>query len=331
MNNTEKNLELLKKVFNGLDNADEDQQLSEWLESDEGQKEFDSACKSRWLDATTAIDGDIADEILGNIEDETGMDFAKQKSSIPLIFRKIAAVLFFVITSSALTYLWSQHHSAQLAEAEHYVTTVNRGQKAKITLPDGSEVWLNSGTKFYYTGNYDNKDRRVYLEGEAYFKVAKNPGKPFVVACNGMSVKALGTAFTVRGYQEESTVIASLIQGKVEVTADNEREILLPNDQVIFNVKSGKVERSKFTDEREAAAWMRDAFYFKNTPLKEIAKEIERMYGTPIIFDTENIGDITFSGSITNTGMNNILHIISMTYPLDYRIKDGVVIISERH
>ncbi len=329
MDNTDHNLKIIEKVFKGLDNTEEERMLSEWLDSAEGRKDFESVCQNRWLNSNSDIDETIKNAVLKGIESEIGINITNRRQIFFISLRRIAAVLLFLIMSCAATYWYANHRTFNNLETERYVTTVSRGQKAKINLPDGSEVWLNSGAKFYYTGNYDNKDRRVYLEGEAYFKVAKNEDKPFTVQCNGMSVKALGTAFTVKGLKDDPNVVTSLLQGKVEVTADEQKEILLPNEQITFNRENGRLKKGKFTDDREVIAWMHNTLYFKNTSLKEIAQDIERMYGTPIIFDKEEIGDITFSGSITNTSMNNILNIVSMTYPIDYKIKEDVVIISE--
>src|SRR3984957_19558734 len=113
------------------------------------------------------------------------------------------------------------------------------GARTKLMLPDGSQVWLNSGSKLTYSNAYNNNTREVELEGEAYFDVSKDLERPFIVHASSLNIKALGTAFVVKSYPQDETVEATLLRGIIEVSRkdypDGSKVILKPNEKLIFS------------------------------------------------------------------------------------------------
>src|SRR6188768_3387467 len=141
-----------------------------------------------------------------------------------------------VLTTGAI-YLFTQNKVAILPTQQAISSIVTKnGNRTKIVLPDGSQVWLNAGSNLDYNNSVFNKDlREVTLNGEAYFDVTKNAEKPFIIHTKKMDVKVIGTAFNVRSYNDERTAEASLIRGSIEVTLKDgktQKLILIPNQKI---------------------------------------------------------------------------------------------------
>ncbi len=112
-----------------------------------------------------------------------------------------------------------------------FMVAVDYGQKANLTLPDGTKVWLNSATHLSYDAEYNKSDRKIYLDGEAYFEVAKNKDKRFIVCCNDLEIEALGTTFDVKGYCDDHSVTTLLAEGSVKVSNKTDVTLLKPGEK----------------------------------------------------------------------------------------------------
>ena len=129
------------------------------------------------------------------------------------------------------------------------------GQKSSVTLPDGTRIWLNSGSRVSYSSAFNSRSRTVNLEGEAYFSVARNEQLPFVVQADGMSVTALGTKFNVKAYANEEEVVATLVEGRIRTDAGDESEIVLPENQASYNRSSGAMSVRPVENMELPMAW----------------------------------------------------------------------------
>ena len=209
------------------------------------------------------------------------------------------------------------------------IVTVERGQKANITLPDGSKVWLNSESKLTYSPNFNVKSRELQLDGEAYFEVAHNPDKPFIVSCNDISVEALGTAFGVKAYSEDNMISSILMRGKVRVTTPDGEAVLLPNDRISYDKTTRKKNLSSVTNATDFTGWIHNELRFENESLGDIAKTIERIYNVEVKFASENLKKQRYTGTINNNSLENVLNIISLTSPVAFQINNQQVTLSE--
>ena len=164
----------------------------------------------------------------------------------------------------------------------------------KLLLSDGTEVWLNATTKLRFPFSFDGNSREVYLEGEAFFTVAQNAAKPFIVHTEKSDIRVLGTTFNVSAYKN-STISTSLISGAVASKTGKTEVVLKPGQVAIL--KNDKFDVKKF-DEDEVLAWMRGIYIFHNTSLKEIAGVIERWYGVKVVFDNPALEGKKFTGGL---------------------------------
>lgn len=223
--------------------------------------------------------------------------------------------------------------------------TVPHGKPEMKTLPDGSIVWINAGSKISYKA--EQNIRGVYLEGEAYFKVSHDAEHPFIVHAGNIAVKALGTEFNVSAYPGDDHVETTLITGKVQVVMDekpDQKIILAPNEKLTVTHKriSGAdvapqkeisyevkpVEILPVVNQVEEVAWMQDKLAFQNEPFYDLAKRMERRYNVHIVFYNEALQAETLSGIFKNENIQKALKVLQMTTPFQYRIKGDSVFLS---
>ena len=226
--------------------------------------------------------------------------------------------------------LKAQIGESQPVEEKTFVVSADRGQRANITLPDGTLVWLNSHTQLRYGTRYGEQDRVVELDGEAYFEVAKDARRRFVVRAGEMEVEALGTSFNVKAYSEDKDLVATLLEGKVRTSIDGQSAILCPDQQAAYDKAKGKLQVSYTEDAAYACMWREDELAFSGETLEEIASLFKRMYNVEVEFETENIKSCRFSGVIKNNSLENVIELISLTAPIAYRAKGDTIILSAR-
>jgi transmembrane sensor len=207
------------------------------------------------------------------------------------------------------------------------------GQKTRTLLPDGTEVWLNSGSMISYDGLYGFRKRDVKLKGEAFFKVAKDRKHPFVVHTSDYNVKALGTQFNVSSYADENTSETTLLEGKVEVSspdgaAKTFQTTLEPSESISFDRASGSYSKSSSDRAAFAGAWKdNELVVAPNTTLDEFVKVLEREYNIHFIIKDDHIRKLTFEGVIKNSQLSNVLEIMSISAPISYSIDKNCVVL----
>jgi len=211
-------------------------------------------------------------------------------------FMKYAAILVVAFVSGLYvhTLLSDRNESVQYAEVE-----VMYGQTGHLFLFDGTEVWLNSGTKFKYPNKFNQNERNVFMEGEAYFKVAPNKHLPFKVKTGKLEVEVLGTSFNLSAYPTEPTQSVFLDEGKVQINDLVGRKIgdIIPG-QIAVKTDGSSSIRVQNADSYFYTSWKDGKITFSSEKLSEIAKKMERWFNVEIRFDQETLKDFNFSGTI---------------------------------
>lgn len=182
------------------------------------------------------------------------------------------------------------------------------GEKKQLLLPDGTQLQLNSCSYIRYPNRFNGDMRKVELEGEGYFKVARNEKQPFIVGTSRLDVRVLGTQFNVKSYKEDELVSVTVESGKVQVDLPEAMMRLKAREQVIINTVSG--EYSKQKEAREVAVWRKGELRFQSTPLRDAAKELERMYGCQITFSPDVDTTLEISGEHGNHSLDDVLESI---------------------
>lgn len=250
---------------------------------------------------------------------------------------------------------WFFNHKSQPVLSERIVEnkiSTRYGSKSQLTLPDGSRVYLNAGSTLTYDKDFGNKVRSVSLSGEAFFDIAHNKQKPFIIHTTEMDIRVLGTAFNVKSYPEEGKTEASLVRGSIEVTVRgrSEKIILKPNEKLVVNRGGREVSGADRTDVNRIeqpiltlghmtlmpvdssvveTSWVNNKLVFRGERFDELAVKMERWYGVSIRFNGEQIRARRFTGVFEKENISQALQALQMTTAFGYAIDKDVVIISD--
>ena len=195
---------------------------------------------------------------------------------------------------------------SDVTSSELATLTTPRGGEFRIVLEDGTEVWLNAATRLIYPEVFDGQQRRVELEGEAYFKVAPDAEKPFIVCSRGQEVRVYGTEFNVHAYSDEPDIFTTLVEGSValRLSGDSQqsRELqLTPGHQTIFNPQSSTFN-IKEVDTDVVTSWRSGSFVFENQTLEQIMRTLSRWYDFDYEFKDQKLASTVIMGSIPKYG-----------------------------
>lgn len=249
--------EILYRYFNGDATPEEEHKIRQYLEaSDENWKEY---LRERKFFDTIILKEQVVSE-------EKQMKRRQLIRKISLECLKVAAVLLIAFGTA---FFWNNQSEKPATKS---VVNTLKGQMANITLPDGSRVWLNSNTRIEYSQHFDDK-REVQIDGEAYFEVVRNTGRPFIVYTpDDEQVEVLGTKFYVEAYSGTKKFETALIEGSVRVRAANSQFILQPSYKAVL--KGGKMSVEKITD-FDIYRWREGLICFKNRHFSEILEELK--------------------------------------------------------
>ena len=231
-----------------------------------------------------------------------------------------------ILTSdNRIKYSGKDSLAGQSAEVKYNTLIVPRGGEFSLELADGTRVWLNAESRLRYPVAFTGKERKVEMEGEVYFEVAKNKEKPFIVTVNGVDIRVLGTSFNVSAYQEE--VVATLVEGKVQLKKGNEQVILSPNQQAIWSDDEFRVKQ---VDARNYVLWKEGIFYFEDVDLETILDDMARWYNVNVFYMNPALKEMKFSVEIRRYGdINEILRRIEQTKRVKFEIKDRTINVYE--
>lgn len=290
--------EILYKFFDGKASREEKEAIRIWLETSE-ENEQELFREREFFDAMI-LSGD------------TGKT-TKEKKSRPFYLTailemvKLAAVLAIAITCGTYAY---KSEIKKIRQAMNTIT-VPAGQRVNLTLPDGTNVWLNACSEMKYPAAFTGDKREITLNGEAYFEVTHNANKPFIVQTNKCNIEVLGTKFNVEAYNDSKDFCTSLLEGSVKIV---EREkpsdnlILTPNQQA--TLVNGHLSSEPIAD-FDLFRWKEGLICFRNMHFKELMTRFEKCYGIHIIIENTNLADYVCSGKFRiSDGIDKALSIL---------------------
>lgn len=256
-------------------------------------------------------------------------------------FLKYAAIILI-----ALAFGWeiSENKSSILGIDEiapediaYNIIQVEKGGKPNtLILTDGSKVVLNAATTFKYPANFSAGKREVYLDGEAYFEIAHNSEKPFVVKLNHQNITVLGTKFNVEAYSDKPYSITTLISGKIlletfDETGDAMSQMYLkPNQKATADNKTGSVVL-EYVDVSLSTAWIKGEYKFKDEPLLSIIQRLEKYYGVTIRLEDDSLKTIKYTGTFSTVqSIKEVLQIINYQQQFSFTQTDNFIHITPR-
>ena len=269
----------------------------------------------------------------------------------------VFSLLTFLILTTGTIYLFSQKRGTKLPTDQGISSIVTKnGNRSKVVLPDGSQVWLNAGSNLDYNNStFNNELREVSLDGEAYFDVTKNPDKPFIIHTKKMDIKVLGTVFNVRSYNNEKITEAALIKGSIEVTLKDRKDqkiILKPNEKISIANEDSKAElkqnkiilpKTNTTPVPQIVvkelkpnptyniigeiAWTQNKLYFEDESLEDIGLRMERWFGKKVTIANESLKNVHYTGNFENETLEEVLLYLKLSRTFNFRLgNDNVVI-----
>jgi len=245
---------------------------------------------------------------------------------------KIAAIISLIIISFGLVYNFQYGRSTPETSTNRLVwieKSTNKGQKLTIYLNDGSKVIMNANSNLKYAQSYQDTNRIVYLEGEAFFEVAKDSLRPFTVYSGSVSTTALGTSFNIRSYANDHEIKVALVSGKVRV--DNlepggEKNILSVGEGIIFNKNSLRTTKHQFNPVA-ATGWKEGIIYFLDANNQQIFSRLEDWYGVEIIIN-QPLDDEIYTGEFKNLSLEEVLQGLSYVKDFSFSLENGKVYIN---
>ena len=242
---------------------------------------------------------------------------------------RYAAVIAVILLMGGGAGYWFYHNGA---DQQLMVAVANEGIVKEVVLPDGTRVWLNNLATLKYPREFSEKERNVYLEGEAYFEVTKNRHKPFTVQSDAMRVRVLGTTFNFKSDKSCRVAEATLIEGEIEVKGNKEEGqiILAPGQRAELNKKSGRLT-VKQVDAKLDAVWHDNLIPFQKADIFTITKALERFYDVKIILSPDIQTGKTYSGVLKRkSNIESVLKSLQNSIPIDYKIVGSNIFISPK-
>ena len=245
----------------------------------------------------------------------------------------VAASLFIGMLGTAS--LVRQNRQPELTP--HLITVyTNAGMRSNLTLPDGTVVYMNAGSTLVYPSQYDKDERRVQLSGEAYFKVAPNSERPFVVSAAGdkLKIRVTGTEFNLQAYENEEIAQITVMEGSVQLVIDGKKGSvpLTPSEMATYNIMDSQLILEK-VNTAHVSAWMRNLLIFKDTPMPEVLRKLSHFFTVDFDVTDDIIRDYTFTGTFENRPLFQILEYMkisskieyTMIYPVNQEVRKPVI------
>ena len=292
--------------------------------------------------------------LLSRINTEVKAERFVQRKKILRITRIAAAI---VLVLSAVAILLTQKNVISIKKEQQLQVIVPSGEKSQLILPDGTEVWLNAESTLIYPADFSRHERKVALEGEAYFDVKKVNNSQFIVYTQDFQVKVLGTKFNIKSYPNDPTMETTVVEGMVKVESGKSKTtssfspiILKPTERLIFRKDTRSVLKSTDADKESEyvqgesqsvsskeilinhvntsniTSWKDHLLVFDNETFEEIALKLSRWYKVEIILHDEELKSQRYTGKfVHNESLAQVLEAIRLTTPIKYQVSTNKV------
>jgi transmembrane sensor len=221
----------------------------------------------------------------------------------------------------------ANRNTATNTTPEFNTITTPRGGQYQVVLEDGTRVWLNAASSIRFPQAFTGLTREVELSGEAYFEVAKNKAKPFIVQANGTKVQVFGTHFNINAYTDNDDVTTTLLEGSVRMSSGSSAVMLAPGQQGDA-AKNGAAIKVGRADIQQAMAWKNGLFIFHDLNITEVMKQVGRWYDVDVEYRDNEVKNNEFGGTISKyKSINELLDVMVLTRSIHYKLEGRRVII----
>ena len=296
--------------------------LEQELDNDENLKSNFQTLKNFWLYFFPASP---KHQIIEKTEKKLDFTYQLNSRNNKSIIYKIAACFFFLVSIGLTIYFYTQpEENFQLTEYR-----CGAGEVKKIVLSDGSKVWLNNYSLLVTIEPFQGKNRNVRLIGEAYFEIAHNAEKPFIVETGSLKTEVLGTSFNINAYSGEETREITLFEGSVKLRPKNmpNKSLLMePGEKVTVSDDNSKFYISEVPTDKPAE-WRNGILRFNNEELSQIARELERKFNTRIVIASHETRNLRFTAEFDEEPLEKILALLNEAKKFEYDITNNGIYI----
>lgn len=329
----------MQKYFRNQCTLDEIEQVLDWFQTKAGQvyleERLDRDMERYSDDENLLLHPDVpSEEVLQNIERTRRKIIYRKRSQYHWWLRVAAVLIICVIFAGGGYWVLQDGLNSEDQEQEIVFRTISttENQQRLVTLGDGTQVRLNTNSSIVVPEQFPIAARKVQLTGEAYFKVARDEDRPFSIQVDQAVIRVLGTEFNVKVDQSIRQVQVAVAEGKVSLGEENNgngREVILTeNTFALLHLDDGEIllERSAVDN---YLSWISGNLLFHDEPLWIVSRYLERIYGVSILFEDENLRDLSLSTDIMKQNLGPVLDIISETLGISYRYENDTVLWSE--
>jgi transmembrane sensor len=358
---------IIWKFLAGELSSDEAIKLMHWVSlSDENKKMF-SKTKLLWMASKSFTNEPTSDQkedfarLTARIDFEDNNDLnaralsdftSDRKPAWQVVFKVAAVILLIYCLSVSFIIIKDKNKKA------YTQVTTRKGKQSEVILADGTHIWLNSESSIKYPVKVNGSKVNVFLNGEAYFEVHKNPNRKFIVNTGEIKIAVLGTSFNVKAYDDEETIETTLEEGKISISGKIAQKqlskpiILEPNQRIIFNrnssgyklaevnseeqedslqvTGSASVELTLHAETRLYTSWKDGVLSFKNERFEVLAEKMERWFNVRIIIESPELKETRYTGVFEKESIERALKALSMSLPFKYEIDQDIVTIKQK-
>jgi len=316
--------EIIARYLLNIADKDELDDLSRWERKSADNSRFLGSLRTFWNHPSEEKSSGLLTHARERLLTRITPGVGKQgKRSLFSSFSKIAAAIILLISITGVSsYFISK---SNLFYKNNWVeVSTQAGQQSKVTLPDSSIVWLNAETEVRY--HPDRRERKVYLNGEAYFEVKHSSDYPFVVETGDAKVRVLGTKFNVSHYPGAEFDKVSLLSGRIEMSLAGRKSPieLKPGEKVVYRPVTHVMTKMKANVQNEIL-WRQGILIFDNDSFNELIQKLERYYAVTFVYNKEAFRNIHYTGTINNLTIERVLEFINLTIPVNYEIDNKTI------
>lgn len=313
---------LIARYLSGEADADQIAELNAWISSEEENKQLFTSMRESWAlnEALNVENNTDLDEEWSAFSSRTGIsDEAVSRKLQPQSsrrFMRVAAILLILIVPSITYFLFFMNPGEDVLLAKDHII--------ESTLPDGTQITLNTGSSLHYPSKFKGKERKVSLEGEAYFDVAHNKKKAFVINAKEMQIRVLGTSFYVNTRADDKTMEVVLMSGSVQINYKDKEMLLEPGDKAVVLTSFGEIVKQE-NNNPNLLAWKTRKLQFNDTPLGEIVDILKKVYQKDILVLNPDVLNCRITATFNGQSLEAVLLVLQST--IDIKVKpNGKVI-----
>lgn len=306
-----------------------------WEASDAPVSRLDDATlEADWKRLAAAMDASEASAVPPSAAGRTERAPRRRRSArshTSVLQSALYLILFGLLVVGSAWLGWMQWGPLETPFRE---VVAERGERANIQLADGTRVTLNVDSRLRIPTTFDADTRSVYLEGEAYFDVATDSTRPFIVHANDAVINVHGTSFNVRSYPEDQRVEVAVVEGAVslrpqQVPPDDEGARLEPGQVGQLERNATRVTTQTVSDVSPLLGWVQGRLVFEDAPLSEVAARLERWYNLRFHLADPRLDSLRLTANLKSRSVHNVLDVVSASLDIQYRIQNNTVILAD--